>query len=1058
MAKHDPKPGPDDKLATISHDLRTPLTGIAVAAQVIERSLKGSEHDERLRQQAETIKQSVGLVDGLVKDLLDAARPELPTENPAAPLVLRAFANGGECGAVMAAFDWSRASLGPLTDWPVSLRTLVAVMLASPYPVAVLWGDDSTVLYNDSYRPFIGGKHPVAIGQPASQIFPEAWDFLSGMFAEMRRTGKGTLYENLQVSLARHSSEWLEELYFTFSYIPVRAETDDIAGVVAFVSETTLHVLAGRRLKSLRELSMRMAVDKNIEGAFDSIEDVLLQAQSDVPFALLYRIEGGMARLVACSSIDRGGIVSAEMLDVDASPWPLASVARSKREVVVELDPARFGELPSGQWEEPARAALVLPVDDNDVLVAGLSPRLPLDDDYRQFLQQLARQMATGIAGARLYEEERKRAEALAELDQAKTAFFSNISHEFRTPLTLILGPVEDALADAGRSLAGEQLELVRRNALRLYKMVNTLLDFSRMEAGRAQATFVPTDLSGFTTDLASAFRSAVQSAGLALTVDCPPLPEPVYVDPEMWEKIVLNLLSNAVKYTHQGGITVRLCWEDGQAVLTVADTGVGIPEDELPNIFQRFYRVRRVDGRSHEGSGIGLALVNELVMLHGGSAEVASEVGEGSTFTVRLPRGAAHLPAEHVDHTGRPHSTAAGATPFVEEARRWVVADTVETEEIDVGAPVETAVERLQAHILLADDNSDLRAYVAGLLRRFFTRVDTVADGRAALDAARAEPPDLILSDVMMPKMDGFDLVRELRADERTRAVRVVLLSARAGEDATLAGLESGADDYLVKPFSTRELIARVRSQIEMRRVRREALHREFDNERLRDTLAARDEFLSMASHELRTPLTALRLQAQAFLRGADDDIAIRRAETFLRSVDRLVQLVNDLLDVSRITGGRLSLLSEEVDLTKVVSEALEKVRASAVAQGTEIVPSLPGPVIGRWDRGRLEQVVAKLLGNALKYGAGKPVEVSVEEGAGIARLTVRDRGIGIPPDEQARIFERFERAVPMQHFGGLGLGLWIARQLVEAMDGSIHLDSVEGEGATFTIELPRG
>ena len=350
------------------------------------------------------------------------------------------------------------------------------------------------------------------------------------------------------------------------------------------------------------------------------MEEVLSQADADLPFALLYVVERGKPQLVSCVRLARGSAAAPEAPALDAAvPWPLASVMKSQQAVVLDDLGATVGVLPGGRWPEPSTRALVLPVPIADaettgVLIAGLSPLLPLDDEYRSFLELLARQISASIASARAHEQEIERAEKLAELDRAKTDFFSNVSHEFRTPLTLILGPVEDALARPTRSLAGKQLELVRRNALRLYKMVNTLLDFSRMEAGRAQATFVPTDLAAFTKSIASQFQSSVDRATLSLVIDCKPLPEAVYVDPELWEKVVLNLISNALKYTHRGEIRVELAWHDGQAILTVQDTGVGIAEDELDRVFERIFPRARDPGpqlrghrhRPRPGAGAG--------------------------------------------------------------------------------------------------------------------------------------------------------------------------------------------------------------------------------------------------------------------------------------------------------------------------------------------------------------------------------------------------------------------------------------------------------------------
>ena len=296
---------------------------------------------------------------------------------------------------------------------------------------------------------------------------------------------------------------------------------------------------------------------------------------------------------------------------------------------------------------------------------------------YQDFLGLVARQSAALVNGAIAYQAQLLRAEELAALDRAKTTFFSNISHEFRTPLTLIMGPVEELRRRLGPAddAARSELDVIHRNGLRLGKLVNSLLDFSRIEAGRMLASYEPTDLSTFTAELASVFRSAIERAGLRYEVDCPALSAPVYVDREMWEKIVLNLLSNALKFTFDGGITVTLGEKDGQAVLRVADTGTGIPQAELPQLFDRFHRVQNARARSNEGSGIGLALVRELVGLHRGTIAVESTQHEGTAFTVCLPF--THPAGDAVGETG---AAAAGrppllvsADPYVQEAMRWL-------------------------------------------------------------------------------------------------------------------------------------------------------------------------------------------------------------------------------------------------------------------------------------------------------------------------------------------------------------------------------------------------
>ena len=375
---------------------------------------------------------------------------------------------------------------------------------------------------------------------------------------------------------------------------------------------------------------------------------------------------------------------------------------------------------------------------------------------------------------------------------------------------------------------------MIHRNGLRLLKLVNTLLDFSRIEAGRAESVFVPTDLAALTRDLASVFRSLIVQAGLHLVVECPPLSERVYVDREMWEKIVLNLLSNAFKFTFAGEISVGLRQVEHQVELVVRDTGTGIAPVEVPRLFERFHRVQGARSRTHEGSGIGLALVQELVHMHGGTIEVESQVDVGTAFTVRLPLGTAHLPADRIRASRTHASTALGAAPFVEEARRWLPEVTssqereMEWQLLDAGrSPVSGAngeeASLPPARILVADDNADLRDYLSRLLAQHYD-VEAVADGAAALQAARRCPPDLVLADVMMPELDGFELLRAVHADPNLEALPVILLSARTGEEATLEGLAAGANDYLVKPFSAREVLARIATHLEIARLRREA------------------------------------------------------------------------------------------------------------------------------------------------------------------------------------------------------------------------------------------
>ncbi|MGE0869754.1 MAG: ATP-binding protein [Kofleriaceae bacterium] len=990
----------------------------------------------------------------------DAPRRVEPSRTPSPVMSAEPFpTGGGAVGELMRAMDWASTDLGPSSRWPQVLRTAIELMLESEYPIIIAWGPEFLYLYNDACRRLLGHRHPSALGRPMSLVFPEAWRLVQPLF-QRTRVGETIALEDVYVPLENVGD--LEDRFFTFSLSPIRDEGSMVVGTFGVVAETTPRIEAERRLATLRELS-KLSGALSAEQACRDAAAVLEANPIDVPFAMLYLVgpDNRTARRVAVTGVQGSTIVAPSVIPLDdddtgAPSWPVArALATGRMEIVSDvLD--RFGPLPGGAYPEAPHTACVIPLARPcadapwGVMIAGVSARRALDDGYRGFFELAAEHVISAIGTARAFEVERRRAETLAEVDRAKTAFFGNVSHELRTPLTLILGPLEDALADPGRKLSGDQLELVRRNALRLYKMVGALLDFSRVEAGRAQALFVPTDLSAVTADLASAFRSAAEAAGLRLHVDCPPLPDPIYVDPEMWEKIVFNLLSNAVKFTPRGEITVSVRAEPDRAVLSVTDTGVGIPAEEQPRIFDRYYRAEGQSRHRPEGTGIGLALVNELVKLHGGTVEVTSGVGRGSTFSVMLPRGSAHLPQDRVDHTPRGRRGETGAALFIEESKRWAATS------LDV--PVRPASRR----ILVADDNADLREYVSGLLGRYFT-VETVGDGRAALAIAETGWPDVIVADVMMPGLDGYALVRALRAHPQISALPVILLSARAGEEATLEGLQSGADDYLVKPFSGRELIARVRTQLAMVELRAQVIRERARFEAFVRSLSVRDDFIAMASHELRTPLTALALQLEGIHRVVEAGKAagatgrlVARVNVALRQTDRLTQLIDALLDASRLSMGRLELQREDFDLVEVVRGAMRAFETDALAVGSSFHFEA-SPASGRWDRSRIEQVVRSLISNAVKYAPHTQIDIQVGADADNAQVVVSDAGVGMTPSQLLHVFDRFERASSTENYGGMGLGLYLAREIVRTHGGALDVDSAPGTGTRFTVTLPR-
>ncbi|ETA71124.1 SpoIIE family protein phosphatase [Actinospica robiniae] len=759
--------------------------------------------------------------------------PEDVTRRAPVDAVPGVFAADEEVGRDLAAVDWAATPLGPVGTWPQSLQTAVDILLSSRFAMWMAWGPEMTFFCNAAYRrDTLGRKYPWALGRPASEVWSEIWQDIGPRIDTVLRTGKATWDQALLLLVER--SGYLEESYHTFSYSPLRDDHGAVVGMLCVVSEETERVIGERQMATLRDLGSDPSVVRTEAQMLEFADLQLARNGRDLPFTATYLFEQNseVARLAGATGLAAGHRLARSVITPeDADPlWPLEALARGES-VLVDLEPTASKDLPRGAWPEPPVQALAVPLaaqggSPYGFFVAALNRYRLLDERYRGFVELAAGHLASGIGSARSYQAQQRRAEELAELDRAKTAFFSNVSHEFRTPLTLIMGPVEelrDQLADADPRVR-EELEVVRRNGLRLGKLVNTLLDFSRIEAGRMQARYEPVDLAAVTAELASVFRSAVDKAGLRLEVDCEPAARPVYLDRGMWEKVILNLLSNALKFTFDGSIRVGVRTESDRAVVTVSDTGIGVPETEMPRLFERFHRIENARSRSNEGSGIGLALVKELVQLHGGSIGAESRTGQGTCFTIRLPFGHDHLPGEALAPASDASAASLSAEPFVQEALRWLPHETEHAlpEMVDLTANGEAASAGVRAaRVLIADDNADMREYLVRLLGTAGYRVSAVEDGREALDAARAEAPDLVVSDVMMPNLDGLELVRRLRSDSRTVAVPVLLLSARAGQESSIRGLHAGADDYLFKPFAAAELLARVRANIELARLR---------------------------------------------------------------------------------------------------------------------------------------------------------------------------------------------------------------------------------------------
>jgi signal transduction histidine kinase len=966
----------------------------------------------------------------------------------------------------MRACPWHRTGLGPPETWPASLVAVVRVVLTSRFAMWMAWGSELTFLCNDAYLPTVGLKRDWVIGSRSDRVWAEIWPDIGPRIERVLATGEATWDEALLLYLERNG--FTEESYHTFSYSPLADDAGATTGMLCVVAEVTERVIGERQLGVLRDVGARLAGASTREAVITGLRTCLADAARDIPFAVVFLDDRhGVSRAPAVH--DPNGHLSSFGFDAEA-PRPAAWRHPGPVDggpVTLDLTRLAHGDLPEGA----PRQALTVPiagVESGEAIgcfVAGLNPYRLADANYRSFIGLVAAQVAAAITRADEFERARERADALAKLDRAKTAFFSNVSHEFRTPLTLMLGPLEDALADLGHEdpVARERLDIALRNAMRLLRLVNQLLDFSRIEAGRNEARRVPTDLAALTADLASSFRSATDRAGLTLSVETGPLSRLALVDRDMWETIVLNLVSNAFKFTFTGGIAVGLSERDGMAVLTVRDSGIGIPASEAGRLFDRFHRVEGARGRSFEGSGIGLALARELVRLHGGDIVFDSEEGRGTEFRVTIPLGAVGVASASAVAAADGRGPVSRSRAFLEEALRWLPDDGGRTVD-EPATPAEGAGYR----VLLADDSADLRSYIGGLLKGHGYVVQAVADGEAALAALRARRPDILVTDVMMPRLDGFGLLAAVRDDTALRDLPVVILSARAGDDAKVEGLGGGADDYLTKPFSARELLARVAANIATARLRREAAEavvasetraREQAEEALRQSqkMEAVGQLTGGLAHDFNNLLTGITGSLQLLetrLAQGRLDAAPRHIEAAQSATKRAAALTQRLLAFSRPQ----NLDAKPADLNRLVAEMDELVRRTT-GSGIELdvirEPAL-WPVL--LDQNQFENALLNLCINArdaMPEGGRLTIRTANDPDGDTVSLSVSDEGVGMSDETIGRIFEPFFTTKPSGQ--GTGLGLSMTLSFVRQAGGEVRVASEVGKGTTMSLHFPR-
>ncbi len=710
-----------------------------------------------------------------------------------------ASATGPSMRSVYEQLDWSATALGPRDSWPALLRLLVDLCLDSEFPVQISWGPELLVLYNEAYIPLLGAeKHPWALGRPGSEVVPHVGSASEQHLREVLQTGRPYHSGDQRLIINRHG--YPEEAYFTFSLSAIRDTDGTIVGLFNAITETTQHLLYQRRLQVLRRLgAVSITADDSLASTCRAAVEVIGKTRESVPFlaAFLQDHPGQGPRRVAGYGFDETAAAACELVEPAPTNGPVFEVMRHGGTTLVsglrERHRGVFAAGPLGPLEPDQ--AFVLPVvmlgtrKPMGVFVIGVNPYWRPDEAYTAFAAMAARQLGVMITDAVSYQNERRRQRALAELDRARTEFFQNVGHELRSPLTMLLAPLQDILVEPGVVLpaaARDTVETSIRAADRLQRVVDALLDTSRAESGALIPDREEIDLTAVTAELVEGHRPAAEGR-LNLRVDVPTDPLMAYVDRTMWTTIVNNLVNNAVKFTNVGEVGVSLSGDDREVVLTVTDTGVGIPQDEQVQIFQRFHRANNDD--QQPGSGIGLSLVAEMTAAHGGSVDVDSEPGVGSQFVVRLPRFDGSAATELAESAAEPHPE---NEPTADRPR-----------------------------LLIIEDEPDLRGYLTKLFTKDGYAVEAAADAATAATLLERNAPDLMITDVMLRGQSGLDILTALREDERMARLPVVVLTARADAETAIEAFAAGADDFVVKPFNSSELLARVRAHYQMSQLR---------------------------------------------------------------------------------------------------------------------------------------------------------------------------------------------------------------------------------------------
>ncbi len=692
-------------------------------------------------------------------------------------------------------------------------------------------------------------------------------------------------------------------------------------------------------------------------------------------------------------------------------------------------------------------------------------------DDYKRNLEEKVEER-TG--------ELRKAYDKLKELDVMKSQFFATVSHELRTPLTLILSPLESMKQGDVGSFSADQkkfIETMHKNTLVLLKLINNLLDFSKIEAGKMKVNYEKQDIVELVKVMMESALHTAERRNINLTMDADRDVPEIYFDREKIEKVFYNLLSNALKFTpDKGQIKIEVRNKGNVVAVSVSDTGIGIPEKDQKRIFDRFAQVDSSAARQYGGTGIGLSLAKELTELHQGKIYLDSSPGRGSTFTFELPSGTSHIDKDLlVEEKAGETEKRMRAEALSKEISDRVALEFVDIQVDEVKPFVPESKDKDKPTVLVIEDNPDLVGFLVHLLSDQYN-VLTAGDGVEGIEKVNAEIPDLVISDIMMPRKDGYAVCKEIKSGERTKHIPVILLTAKADISMKIEGLEYGADDYVTKPFNSKELMARIKSLLNLREMEGEIQERSMELEKLNlqlevalddlketqsqllqsEKMATMGTLAGGVAHEINNPLGAILANAQMLLRDVKNKEDRESLELIEESARRCRDIVKSLLTYSRKPATEKF---KPVDLNEVIGDTCNLLKHQLEGENIKIeteygkLPRFPG------NANELQQVFTNLILNsrdAIKEldKPGKIIVKTSHEGDFIVSRVIDD-GAGIEQKNIEKVFDPFFTTKNLADELGTGLGLSITRKIVEKHSGEISIESEVGEGTTITVRF---